>query len=148
MKALICLFGLLLSSTVFAYSCYLTVAKDNCWTNYDVTVLVLDGDTQKQITSLEIPKATSWNRTKFECHASQKLMYKAKFSPNIWAGSEKKEYQAQSYSVLPDSMAANKVAWSLNVCYPKAFSGVPIPLGAISNCSCDFDSIPAIPEGN
>lgn len=136
-------FLMMYCSTGFSITCYYTLAKDNCWTNYDVTVDVIDSRTNKTLTSITAPKGKSWARQTFECEASQKLMYIAQFNPVFWEGDTGKKYNSLNYWSLPDVVKPNEKAWTLSVCYPADFSLVPLPPNNSGNCTCDFTSIPS-----
>lgn len=129
----------------FAFPCYFTLVKDSCWTNYEVTVQVIDTDTQRQILTATIPKGKSWLRQPFSCQPAQKINYTATFKPVIWEHEADKVYSAKRYWMLPDAIRPDQSAWEVSVCFPAAFSTVPYPPDASGNCVCDFASIPAIP---
>lgn len=138
------LLAMLLSSSIWAFPCFFTLAKDNCWINYDVTVVVVDSKSQQPILSVNIPKGKSWVREPFVCQPGQELEYSATFSPVIWEKSEGTVYKALHYWVLPDAPMAQQKAWDIPVCYPSAFSEVPYPPTATGHCRCDFSNIPPI----
>ncbi|QDP73014.1 hypothetical protein FOG18_10780 [Legionella israelensis] len=144
MRLIFVLIGLFFSAQVMAFNCYLTLVKDSCWTNYNVTVDVIDAGENKTILTIEVPAGKSWNRQQFTCEPSQRLMYKAKFTPVFWQSEKGKSYMAIRYWVLPSSIKATDVAWNVSVCYPSDFSGVPFPPDAEGNCKCDFKSLPSI----
>ena len=137
--------AVLASAQSFSFPCYLTLAKDSCWTNYDVTVIVTDANTNQQLVSLNIPKGQSWTRQPFSCEPKQKLMYQATFEPTIWEGQEGKKYMALRYWFMPEAIKADQSAWEIPVCFPADFSEVPLPADATANCQCNFKDIPAIP---
>jgi hypothetical protein len=131
-------------SPLYAFQCYFTLAKDNCWLNYTVNVQVIDAATQKPIASIVVPKGKPWGRVAFTCEASQKLMYQATFTPIFWKSDEGKQFYAQKYWTLPDVANPKDTAWEIPVCFPSAFASVPFPPDAIAACACDFKSIPPI----
>lgn len=145
-KRLLPLSLILIANPVFAFTCYFTLAKDSCWINYDVTVNVLDASDNSQVTSINVPKGKSWNRQKFECQPGQKFMYSASFTPAFWENEKGATYEALQYWTLPATIASGTSAWELPVCYPKAFSEVPLPPTAGNDCQCSFKEIPPIPE--
>lgn len=130
------------SSPLMAFPCYFTLIKDNCWLNYDVTVQVTDASTGKPVTSVEVPKGSTWERISFTCQAGQKFNYSAVFKPEIWQGAADKVYTATHYWFLPDSPKPTEAAWDIQVCFPKNFSGVPIPDKSTGNCACE--GVPAV----
>lgn len=137
--------GALFSTQILAFPCIFTLVKDSCWTDFNVTVVVTDVQTNKPIMSITAPKGKSWQRQSFECQPGQKLVYSATFNPVIWEGTEGRVYHAQQYWSLPESHTAKQAAWEIPVCYPAAFSEVPLPATGGENCRCDFLSVPAIP---
>jgi hypothetical protein len=144
LKILLASLCLFFSSPIWPFKCYITFAKDSCWTQYDVTIDVIDVDTAKVLTTAEMPVNTAWTRESFNCEASQKLKYQAQFKPTIWKGSEDKKYFSSNLLVLPEAMKPKEKAWAISVCFPKDFAEVPMPPTATSNCACDFSSIPAL----
>ncbi|KTD09104.1 periplasmic protein [Legionella gratiana] len=137
--------SLISSNSLWAITCYYTLAKDNCWSNYTVTVDVMDAATAKVLTTAIIPPGKSWVRQSFLCEPGQKLMYRAQFSPAIWESGKGESYYAKNYWSLPNEVNPGDSAWNVSVCYPSDFSQIPLPPDATGTCKCDFDSIPAIP---
>ncbi|MGL6028988.1 MAG: hypothetical protein ACRC0B_06745 [Legionella sp.] len=144
-KSLALLLGISCSSSLWSMTCYYTLAKDSCWTNYNVSVDIFDANTNKLLVNATVPAGTHWVREPFECQPSQKLMYKAQFSPVFWQSDIGKIYASKDYWTLPATINQGDSAWNLSVCYPAAFAQVPMPPEATAQCACDFSSIPAIP---
>ena len=139
----------LLAGTVFtiesyAFPCFLTLVKDNCWLNYEVTVVVMDSIKDKQVVSVTVPKGKNWVRQVFVCQPEQKFMFLAKFTPTIWEGDTNKTYRAQRYWSMPAEINNNETAWNIPLCFPLAFSETPLPPDATGNCRCDFSVIPSV----
>jgi len=145
MKWLSIIAGLFVSAQSFAFQCYFTLAKDSCWTNYNVSVTVTDANTEQVVTELTVPKGQSWLRQAFECEPNMKLNYKATFNPIIWESEAGKIYPANKFWSLPETINPADSAWVVSVCYPDAFSEVPLPPTANNKCACDFSVIPPIP---
>jgi hypothetical protein len=141
----LCLASALFSTQALAFPCFLTAVKDNCWTDYDVTITVRDAITDEQLSTVLVPKGKSWVRQPFTCKSGQRLGYAATFQPNIWENDKGKVFYATSFIMLPDQIEAGQKAWDLPVCFPLAFPGVPFPPKAIGNCKCDLKSIPPVP---
>lgn len=135
----------LFSAHLFAFPCYFTLAKDNCWTDYNVTVAVTDANNEKQILTITVPKGKSWGRASFTCQPGQTLRYQATFTPTMWEGSENTVYKAQHFWALPETLTPTQKAWEISVCYPSAFAEVPLPPTAGNSCKCDFSAVPIIP---
>jgi len=135
---------LLCSVSSWSFTCYITVAKDNCWANYNVNVEVIDSLSSNVLKKLEIPKGKTWDRQSFECDAMQKLMYQARFTPVFWKGEENKVYSAERFWFMPEKINPGDKAWTIDVCYPKDFGQVPMPPEAGGDCKCDFSSIPPL----
>ena len=132
-----------MSCVAYAFPCYLTIVKDNCWTNYDLTVTIANLATKTKLGSVLVPKGKLWGRQQFSCEAGQTLTYEATFQPIIWESQANLAYQAVSFWNLPKAVGAHDLAWNLTACFPKDFSGVPTPPTATSHCSCDTSTIPA-----
>ncbi len=144
-KTLVALGALINIAPSWAFTCYYTLAKDNCWTDYTVTVDVINSKTGSPLTTVTVPKGEQWSRQMFECEPDLKLMYTARFSPVFWQSDIGKTYSAQNFWSLPSKINPGDSAWNVSVCYPADFSQVPMPPQAIASCKCDFTSIPAIP---
>ena len=113
-----------------AFPCFLTMVKDSCWSDYNVTIAAMDATTGKQITSVLIPQGKSWTRVQF--------------TPVFWENDKGKSYAGQRQWTLPEAIKEGDTAWNITMCYPAQFSQVPLPPGANSNCKCNMDEIPPV----
>lgn len=127
-----------------AFPCFLTLVKDSCWTNYNVTVVVTNAGTGDAIVTATVPKGKSWVRVPFTCQPAQALSFSATFSPVFWQDDTYKTYPSQHNWYLPETVKAGATAWSLTLCYPSEFSEVPLPPDASGNCGCQTDNIPPV----
>lgn len=145
-RLFVLLLGSIFITPLWAITCYYTLAKDNCWTKYNVTVDVMDGNTAKILTSVTVPAGKQWTRVTFPCETNgQKLIYSSHFSPPIWESEKGKVYPAKNSWSLPNEVKPGDSAWNVSVCYPSDFSQVPMPPEATNSCKCDFSQIPIIP---
>lgn len=135
---------LFFSLDTLAFPCFITMVKDNCWKNYNVTVDVLDAQTNEILVTLDIPKGVPWSRKSFESNPKQRFMLRARFSPAFWSGEENKYYYASRYWALPEEIVGETTAWHVGACFPENFSSVPLPPDAGSNCKCDRREIPDV----
>lgn len=133
------------SAPSLAFTCFFTLAKDSCWTNYDVTVNVIDASTSKSVVKIAVPKGTAWGRVKFNCTPAQQFLYKATYQPVFWQSEIGKIYSSKRYWSLPGAIGKNETAWNIPVCFPSDFSEIPLPPTATGNCKCDLTKIPAPP---
>lgn len=145
LKSLIYTGCLAFSAQLFAFPCFFTLAKDSCWTNYDVTVIVMDANTNKEVVTVEIPKGKSWARQSFTCSPAQRFFYKATYQPVFWQSEIGKVYMSTRYWSMPATIDKGDTAWNIPVCFPADFAAVPLPPDAVGNCQCDFTSIPSPP---
>lgn len=142
-QKLIVLMGALLFSTrLLAFPCFITMVKDNCWTDYTVTVDVLDAETDGVLMTIVVPQGKSWVRKSFESRPKQRFMLRATFEPPFWKAEEGRQYFAKRYWALPEEVVGETMAWNVGACFPADFSSVPLPPGAGSNCRCDKREIP------
>ncbi|MBA4697549.1 MAG: hypothetical protein H2069_09215 [Legionella sp.] len=141
--ALLALVSATYSNLSFAFPCFFTVAKDNCWEKYSVRVSITDTKTNKEIATIDIPQGKLWGRVSLECQPSQQFLYKATFEPSFWQNDTGKVYQAKQYWSLPNVVGKEDKGWEVPICFPNAFAEVPFPPGASGDCHCDFQSIPA-----
>ncbi len=145
MKKIILLsIALAFSPAASAHTCFFTLVKDSCWTNYDVTVDVTNASTSKSLFNISVPKGKSWTRKKFSCDAAESFNYSATFSPVFWQADKGKHFSGKRTWTLPQKMKQGDTAWDITVCYPEQFSEVPLPPTADSKCNCDTQSIPAV----
>ena len=136
--------ALALSTQARAFTCYITMVKDSCWTKYNVTVQVTDASLGTASTSIIVPEGQTWARKQFECAKGQTLALQAQFTPAFWRGDETKTFPAQRFWKLPDDVESGVTGWNVTVCYPKWFSDVPLPPEATGTCVCNTDNIPPV----
>lgn len=134
----------LFSRYAMAFPCFITIVKDNCWTNYNVTVDVIDANTDKVLTTVVVPKGKPWVRSSFEATPRQQFMLRATFNPAFWKQDEGKQYFAKRYWALPEAVVGETTAWHVGACYPEQFLDVPMPPDAGSQCKCDKREIPEV----
>jgi len=144
-KAAIASLAFIATVPSWAFTCYYTLAKDNCWKAYDVTVDVMDGTTGAILTTITIPKGELWSRKEFSCEPLQVLIYSARFAPIFWEKDKGKSYPSTNSWPMPETIHPGDSAWNISVCYPADFAAVPMPPQATNSCKCDFSSIPQIP---
>lgn len=138
------LLSLLLPYQANAFSCYITMVKDTCWTKYNVQVSVKNQKLDKVMTTLDMPQGKSWDRQQFSCDLNEVLLLSATFAPHFWKEDPNTAYPAINEWVLPSTMDPGKSAWTLTLCYPSDFAEVPLPPDADNHCKCVTDSIPPV----
>lgn len=143
-RILLLFLSFILIQKIWCLPCYFTLVKDNCWTDYNVTVDVFEAGSEKKILSILVPAGKSWSREQINCEPKQNLIYRASFNPIFWKNDEGKVYRSLRNWSLPDKINAGDKAWGLPICYPADFSSVPLPPTATSHCKCDFLPIPQI----
>ena len=137
---------LFLINPVWAFTCYITLAKGSCWKQYKLDVTVQDAQTKKTLTTVTVPTGQLWARATFPCETNgQVLSYSAQFSPEFWQSDANQKYYSTKTWSLPTQVKPGDTAWNVSVCFPADFSQVPYPPAASANCACDFSNIPAIP---
>jgi hypothetical protein len=136
--------GFICSGPIWPFTCYYTLAKDNCWTQYNVSVDVINSATSQKILTVTVPAGKAWARVAFDCSPAESLIYIAKFSPVFWKSEEDKSYRAVRNWSLPGQINPGDSAWNVPTCFPADFSEVPFPPKADGNCHCDFSVIPEI----
>ncbi|HAT2008331.1 TPA: hypothetical protein I8Z88_000517 [Legionella pneumophila] len=130
------------TSPIWSFTCIYTLVKDNCWTDYDVTVDVIEDSTSKTLLTVTAPKGKSWARGTFNCEAAEGLRYVAQFSPVFWQNDVGKTYPALRNWYLPAKVNPGDLAWTIPVCFPADFAQVPFPPNVAGNCKCNFKNIP------
>jgi hypothetical protein len=145
-RAHISLLLLSLAAQAYSFPCYITIIKDNCWTNYDVTVQVDDVMVDKPITSIVIPSGEAWTRYEFSCQEKQTLQFTAAFSPVIWDKDEDRKYKSKRFWSYPEIIRQGDTAWNMTVCYPQDFAEIPMPPDVSGACTCDKKIAPPVEE--
>lgn len=146
-KLLLMMLGFCWIAQSHAYPCYITIAKDNCWSKYNVSVEAIDVTNEKVLAKMTMPKGTSWARQKIDCQGGQTVMFKATFSPVFWEEDEGKVYAGKRYWSFPEKIAQGEAALNMRVCFTTDFAEVSLPPDASGHCACDMASIPAIKLG-
>lgn len=143
-KVIIMILGASLSVQARAFTCYLTMVKDSCWINYNVSVTVTDANNLKKVMTVKVPQGQAWARQKFSCTTRESLLFNAAFTPVFWKADLGKTYPARHNWGLPETMEKGKTAWNITVCFKRDFSEVPFPPDATGDCVCDTKNIPEI----
>ncbi len=143
-KLVMMLVGVCGLAQVHALPCYITIAKDNCWTNYNVNIDIVDTLSVKVIASMSMPEGTPWVRQEIVCQPGQTVQVKATFSPVFWESDVGKVYFGRRYWSFPQQLDAGESALSMTICYANDFAAIPLPPDASGQCACDINSIPAI----
>ncbi len=135
---------LVLSIQTFAFSCYYTVAKEDCWKDYDVNVSIIDTVDDKLIAVVKVPKGEAWTRIRFDCQPKQTFKYTATYSPEFWKNQEGKVYLGKKTISLPTEVKPGEAAWHIRLCFSDAFTAVPLPPTANKTCKCDWTKVPEL----
>jgi ribosomal protein L24E len=143
-KKILLLLTLGYSTPLMAFTCYVTLVKDSCWTDYNVKVSIVDTKNKKNLTTAVVPAKESWTRVSFDCNPSQQLEYLANFSPAFWENDKNKVFRSKQYRMLNSAINPTDVAWDIPVCFPAEFSEVPFPPQGDKNCKCDFSVVKPI----
>lgn len=148
-KLFMALAGVSLLAQAHALPCYITVAKDNCWTKYNVKIDVVDVTNQNVLASMSMPQGTSWARQEIVCQPEQTVMLKATFLPVIWEADAGRVYSGARYWSFPrqvENADADASVMSMSICFSGDFEEVSFPPDSSGHCSCDLKSIPAIKQ--
>jgi DNA-binding beta-propeller fold protein YncE len=133
-----------ISMHVYALPCYITMVKDSCWTEYNLTVDVIDASNDNVIATISVPKGESWARHEMTCQPEQVVNFRAKFSPVFWTSDTDKVFSTKKIWSFPDQINAGDGAWNMTICFADYFSGVPLPPEGSGQCVCDTKNIPPI----
>jgi surface antigen len=104
-------------------SCLITLNKSKCWTNFSVTVKVIDTSKNTLLGTIVVNKGQNQAQQKISCASNQTLQYSATFSPVIWREDKDKIYYSKQYIQIPEGEN-----WELNINFPDAFSELPDPI--------------------
>src|SRR5680860_214624 len=125
LRVFIILVTIVMTASVQAATCFITLIKDSCWLNYNVTFSTFDAEQDKELATLTIPAASAWARKSFECTLSQRLKFQAQFTPTFWDSGVGKIYNSKTHKTLPAVMKPGERAWHITVYYPRDFSEIP-----------------------
>ena len=128
-----------------AFTCFLTLVKNSCWKNYEVTVELTDASTNASMIKGVVPKGELFVRKQFDCEAAQAFNFSATFLPIIWESEKGKHYPGKTTWSLPPAVAKGDTAWNISMCFPEEFSEVPYPSDASGECKCDNKNLPPVP---
>ncbi len=128
----------------FAFPCYLTLIKDDCWQGFDVTFRAFDVTNEEVLVDFSIPPDELWGRRMFECNPKQTFRFEAEFSPVIWQDDAGRKYPGKRYWSTPENING-AVGWNISVCFSDDFSSVPMPPTA-TRCRCDRTVAPPISD--
>jgi hypothetical protein len=128
-----------------AFPCFITLVKDSCWTDYNVTVNIEGKGASKSRVSVTVLKGASWSRQQFDCQPAEELFLSATFTPVFWQADLGQIYLARRDFLLPKAIVKGDTAWNIPICYPADFSGVPLPPKVGGDCRCLMDTVPPVP---
>ena len=131
------------SLQAYSFPCYITLVKDSCWTNYNVTVNIL-GPTNAPLATVTAPKGKVWDRVPFVCSPGESLSFNATFTPSFGEQEVGKIYPARHSWRLPVTIGKEDTAWNITLCYPTEFASVPLPPNVPGPCVCNKESITPI----
>ncbi len=143
-RVLLTLLGLGFTLQIQAFPCFITLVKDNCWTDYNVTLTLTDARAVKTIATITALQGKTWDRVAFECQPAEAISLKAAFTPVFWEADLGKVYPTRHDWLLPEAIAKGDTAWNIPLCFPADFAEVPLPPNVSGNCKCDMDKVPAI----
>lgn len=121
-----------------SFQCFIEIAKSNCYSDRQVTIMMFDAAKDKQVNSFTLDKKTQYLKKQFDCTNLNLLSFKATFSPPIWSNNAGKKYKAERYWQIPTNLAKGKTKWIAQLCFANSFSGVALPTGSITSCACQF----------
>ncbi len=128
---------LCLTSPSYAFKCYITVMKSECWNKHKVSFRVVDNLTEQNILrNIQLNKDTLWVRKEFQCKAAQGLVPKVRFSPHVWESEKNSEFSTKRVWFLPLKIDENSEAWNVPICFPSDFASVPMLPDATKECDC------------
>ena len=116
--------------------CKVMLIKNSCWKDYDVTINIIDFKSRQSLQTVELKKGDNYAEQAFECVPLVTYSATATFSPPIWEEDKGKAYGASQVWNAPPALAEGMQAWAISMCFPNDFTGVPAPLGEVSNCEC------------
>lgn len=134
----------LLWANSYAFDCYFTVAKNSCWLNYDAKVEVVDNALDKVIAVVDIPKGELWRRIHVKCEPKQSFRFIASSSSEMWKDQVGKKYNSRRRISLPIDIKSTEKAWNIPICFTNDFSGMPMPITAAHDCTCDWSKVPKV----
>jgi len=137
---LACLLAVLpaLSSAEKMLSCTIQLSKTNCWAGHSVTIDPVNLRTMEHGPVISLKEDEFFIEQTFPCESFEQMTFTAKFSPPIWEGKGDKENRAKHIYNVPAKLPEGAKAWVISICFPDDFASVPLPLGDLRNCKCQF----------
>ena len=130
--------SLCITSQAFAFKCYITLMKSQCWNKHKVNFRVMDNLTEQNILEgIHLDDGKMWVRKEFECNTVQGLVPKVRFTPHLWDSEKDREFSTKRVWFLPLTIEKNAQAWNVPICFPTDFASVPIPPTADRECTCE-----------
>lgn len=127
--------GIMFAGKMWAFPCKYTVSKTCCWTNFNVTVSLIDTANKQVVTQLTVPAGKTSVDSAFDCQPGQTFELSATFSPVIWDEDKNKSFKSKKFLSLKSQIDPQDVAWHIPIEFPTQFANVPLPTN-ISNCKC------------
>jgi hypothetical protein len=104
-------------------TCLVTLNKSKCWSNFSVTVKIIDTSKNNVLGTVTLEKGQSQTQQKIACTSNQTLEYSATFSPIMWREDKDKIYYSKQYIQIPEGEN-----WEIEINFPEAFSEIPDPI--------------------
>ena len=116
--------------------------KNNCWTDYNLSVQTYDASTEKPVGNpIVLNKGTSDLTVPIPCSPRQTLSFKATYSPPVWANEQNVSYSTMNFWQAPPQLPKGATQWIISLCFANDFTSVPLPLQATAQCVCNFDTL-------
>lgn len=143
-KVLMILSGVFFLTQAQAFPCYITMIKDSCWSNYNVTVDIVDLFTNKVMVTMTMPKGKSWDRKEIVCQPKQTVQLRATYTPTFWAKDAGKVHYGKRHWSFPDEVKKGDAAWNMTLCFAKDIAEASLPPESSGQCICETKGIPEI----
>jgi len=121
--------------------CQILAAKNTCWNKYTVNISYQDAISQKEFQKFSIAKDKSHTTVKFNCIKNAGRMFVSNFTPEIWQGDVHRRFHSKKVWQVPNTVPDDKDFYEIRICFPDDFQGVPIPMGYLENCKCQYPKV-------
>lgn len=134
------LFLTCLTGGAFAnFTCAIHLSKGKCWGAHEVTVKVASSTWPDIVTTIKLAKDKFSAQKDISCKPMDSIVTTATFTPPIWEGDVGKTYRQKKQWIIPASLPEGSEKYVIQICFPKNYDGVPLPMGDIRKCKCEFN---------
>ena len=125
-----------LPSQAMAFSCSVKLVKTVCWKDRALILKVINADNLETETIHELEQDKSFLEVPLDCKKLNRVSFEVSFDPPIWEADKGRFYKAKRLWNIPKRLPLGADNWSIDLCFARDFSSVPLPLVDFTKCTC------------